>query len=114
MDSELKFQSTCFINHWNFYPDQRKRLCCVNNNSQNALKGAFNKAIGVVSGVSDMFYLMDGGKILWLEFKIPGGLQSDKQKEWQKLCENLGHEYRLIYSESDFWNALNLSNPIAA
>jgi hypothetical protein len=75
------------------------------------LKGAFNKAIGVVSGVSDMFYLLEGGRILWLEFKIPGGKQSEKQKEWQQICESLGHEYRLIYSENEFWEAVNLPNP---
>jgi hypothetical protein len=112
MQSESKFQATCFQNHWNFYPQHRRRLFCINNNSQNALKGAINKAIGVVSGVSDMIYLKPNGKVSFLEFKIPGGYQSEKQKQWEVLCKELGHEYVLIYTEDDFWSAVELDNPI--
>jgi len=112
MESESKFQSRCFVAHWNHYPQLRGRLCCVNNNSQNAIKGSFNKAIGIVAGVSDMFYLLENGKIIWLEFKLIGGRQSDKQKQWQNVCESLGHTYKIIYSDEDFWNTINLPNPV--
>lgn len=110
--SEAKLQATCFQNHWNYYPQHRRRLFCINNNSQNALKGAFNKAIGVVAGVADVAYLKESGRVLWLEFKRPGGSQSDKQIEWQSLCISLGHDYRVIYTEQDFWDAIELPNPI--
>ena len=110
--SEAKFQSTCFINHWNYYPEHRLRLCCINNNSYNAFKGSMDKSMGVVAGVSDMFYLLEDGKIRWLEFKIEGGKQSQKQIEWEQKCKSLGHDYRLIFTEDEFWKAVNLPKPI--
>lgn len=57
-----------------------------------------------------MIYLHEKGRVSFLEFKIPGGYQSENQKEWQKLCKSLGHTYRLIYNEEEFWDAVGLKN----
>lgn len=109
--AEDRFQSEMFLKHWNYYPHERKRFCCINNNSRNAIEGNRNKAKGVIEGVSDTFYLQPNGRVVWLEFKIPGGIQSAAQKDWQRICESLGHTYKLIWCEDDFWKAIGLPKP---
>lgn len=100
--SEGKIQSECYIWFHNTYPEHRGRLYAINNNSQNAIKGSFNKAMGVVKGVADMHFIMPKGRIAFLEFKAPGGKQSDAQWKWMKKVESLGHYYCIITSVIDF------------
>ena len=52
-------------------------------------------AIGVVAGVADMEYLRPG-KVIFIEWKTPTGTQSDKQKAFQALVEELGFEYVIL------------------
>jgi len=100
--SEIKAQSDAFVNLWNNRPDLRGRIFAINNNSENAIKGAFNKAMGVLPGVSDMAFVKASGLILWIEWKTSTGTQSAHQIEWQKLVELLGHEYVVVRSEAEF------------
>jgi len=100
--SEIKVQSDAFVNIWNNRPDLRGRIFAINNNSENAIKGAFNKAMGVLPGVSDMAFIKSSGAILWIEWKTSVGSQSSHQVAWQKLVESLGHEYVLVRSEQEF------------
>jgi len=60
--SEATIQSKAFQNLWNSRPDLRGRIFAINNNSINGIKGAMNKAMGVVAGVADMCYLKPEGK----------------------------------------------------
>lgn len=105
------FQAYCFQLHWNYYPKLRKRLCCVNNNSWNKIQGNHNKAKGVISGASDMFYLLEKGVTLYIEFKLPGKKQSDDQIEWEALCKLLGHLYAIVHTEQEFWDLIGLAKP---
>ncbi len=100
--SELALQQECYTYLHNELPHLRGRLFAVNNNSHNAVKGAFNKAVGVLPGVSDMIYLGDNGQIVFMEFKLIDGRQSQKQEEWQELVESLGYKYVIIRSIEDF------------
>ena len=100
--SEGKIQSECYIWFHNTYPEHRGRLYAINNNSQNAIKGSFNKAMGVVKGVADMHFILPAGRIAFLEFKAPGGKQSPDQIKWQETVEKLGHEYLIITSVDQF------------
>lgn len=100
--SELKLQSECYIWFHNTYPEHRGRLYCVNNNSENAIKGALNKAIGVIKGVSDMHFILPEGRILFIEMKLPGTYQSPDQKKWQAKVESLGHRYVIARTLQEF------------
>ena len=64
-----------------------KRFFCVNNNSYNAIKGAHNKEMGVVAGVSDMV-LITNKCTYFIEFKSEKGRFSKEQKIFAELFEN--------------------------
>ena len=71
------------------------------NTPKNAIDGARLKAMGMVSGVSDMTLLYKG-RAYFLEFKIKTGKQSDKQKEWEQLITSHGFQYVIIRSIDEF------------
>jgi hypothetical protein len=58
--------------------------------------------MGVMAGVSDLELMLPLGKVLFIELKRPGGVQSKEQKEFAKLCDALMHEYVIIYSFEEF------------
>lgn len=105
--SELSLQQDCYTYLHNELPHLRGRLFAVNNNSHNAVKGAFNKAVGVLPGVSDMIFLGENRHIAFLEFKLLGGKQSPVQVKWQELVESLGYKYVIIRSMQDFLDVIN-------
>ena len=104
--SEAAVQQRIFMYHWNTYKDERGRLYHNNNNSHSRKKGAIMKGQGVVPGVADLTYLyLDDdlcGRVAYLEVKLPGERQSQKQKEWQKTVDCLGFDYFIIRSIADF------------
>lgn len=101
MTPELKLQSQSFTYLWNKYPELRGRVFAINNNSENKIKGAINKALGVLAGVSDMAMLIHKS-VIWIEWKIETGKQSDKQIEFQALVESLGMKYYIVKSQEEF------------
>ena len=105
--SEATLQSKAFQNLWNSRPDLRGRVFAINNNSINGIKGAMNKAMGVVAGVADMCYLKPEGQTCWIEWKTESGRQSPEQVKFQQLCLSLGHEYHIVRSEAEFLNIIN-------
>jgi hypothetical protein len=105
--NEIQAQSKAFVNLWNSRPDLRGRVFAINNNSVNSIKGAMNKAMGVQAGVADMCYLKPEGKVVWIEWKTEIGKQSTEQKEFEKLCLSLGHEYKIVRNEQEFLEIIN-------
>lgn len=105
--SEIQAQSKAFVNLWNARPDLRGRVFAINNNSQNSIKGAMNKAMGVQAGVSDMCFLKPEGKVIWIEWKTEIGKQSMEQKEFERICIELGHEYVIVRNENEFLAVIN-------
>ena len=105
--SEIQAQSKAFVNLWNARPDLRGRVFAINNNSQNAIKGAMNKAMGVQAGVADMCFLKPNGQVLWIEWKTATGKQSPEQKKFEELCNDMGHVYVIVRSEYEFLQQIN-------
>ena len=99
--SELQIQAEAFQWFHNSFPAERGLLHANNNNSQNAIKGNQNKALGIVAGVSDMEYFK-AGKMYFLEFKTEDGTQSAVQKRFQKVVEAEGATYLIIRSFEQF------------
>ena len=101
-NEELKLQAQCFQWHWNTFPAERGLLHANNNNSQNAIKGMMNRSIGVVPGVADTEYAAPDGLTVYMEFKMPTGVQSEAQKDFQRKVEARGHKYYLVRSFEEF------------
>lgn len=98
---EAKIQTDCFMWFWNKYPEERRMLFHVDNNSWNEVIGAQKKALGVCAGVSDFIYIY-WGKVYFLECKKPGGAQSEYQREFMRKCQDRGHIYNIFESLVEF------------
>jgi len=109
--TEARLQSECYLHFWNSNPALRKRLFCVHNNPKDKREGAILRSLGMVAGVSDMLYLRDNLPPLCLEFKTAIGTQQPEQKEWQRVAEATGAEYRIIRSMEEFCDALGIAPP---
>lgn len=104
--TEQQLQNMCTVWFWNNFHEYRRMLHHNNNNSHNSIKGAMNKAIGVVDGVSDLELILDGGRVLFIELKIPGGYQSAEQKDFENKVTERGHRYIIIFSFEEFKNLI--------
>jgi hypothetical protein len=98
---ESKIQSTCFMHHWNTYPQERGQLFMVYNTPKNAAHGSILKAMGMVAGCSDLI-LLRRRHVIFLECKKPGGVQSPEQKRFETLVRSLGFDYELFHSLPEF------------
>lgn len=103
-NEEMKLQAECYTWYWNRYrfTTWARMLHCNNNNSQNAIKGALNKSLGVVRGVSDLELLMNDGKTLYIELKVGRNGQSQEQIEFMEAAQERGHQYIIVKTFRDF------------
>lgn len=101
--TELQMQAYCCQWYWNEFRFTSAKLCLHTNmnNSFNRIEGARNKSLGVIPGVSDTEFV-DFGTVWFLEFKLPGGVQSTEQKEFQMMVEERGLKYKLLFSFEEF------------
>jgi len=86
---------------WNTYPETRGFLCYNLGNSKNSIDGARNKAMGLISGRSDLTFYWNK-TAYFLECKTEIGNQSAEQKEWQLKVEQAGFKYFIFRSFSQF------------
>lgn len=82
--------AACFQWHWNTFPEERRMLYAVNNNSLDSRAGAKMKSLGVVKGVLDLCYILPG-KVAWLDAKVGNDAPSDEQLEFCDKCTERGH-----------------------
>lgn len=103
--TEEQLQSECFMWYHNTFRFgvYSKMLHHNDNNSANRVTGSRKKALGVTKGVSD-FEFICYRVTHFIEMKIPGGVQSDEQKVFQKQVELMGFPYTLIFSFVEFQN----------
>ena len=104
--SEIQIQSSAFVNMWNKRPELRGRVFAINQNSHNRIKGALNRSLGVLPGVSDMVYLIQNS-VVWIEWKTTDGRQSPDQKAFEQLVTRLGMRYFIVRSEAEFLEVIN-------
>lgn len=102
--TEEQLQSQCAIWFWNTFPDYRRMLFHVDNNSYNAIIGARKKSLGVCSGPSDLILVLSLGKVVFIEMKTESGSQSHEQKDFESKVRERGHEYTIIRSFEKFKN----------
>ncbi len=56
------------------------------------------KRMGVQPGVSDLLFLLPGGRVGAIELKLPKGRQSDAQKAFAETCDELDVKYVVAHS----------------
>lgn len=98
---EDKLQAACTQWFWNTFPEHRRMLFHVDNNSYNAVIGARKKALGVVAGVSDLVLILFG-EIIFIEAKDEDGTQSNEQKDFEAKVTERGHQYVIIREVEEF------------
>ncbi len=59
------------------------------------------KATGVRNGVSDLVIVLSN-KVLFIELKDGKNIQSDKQIDFEQVVTELGHEYHIVRSLTQF------------
>ena len=64
--------------------------------------GVFLKAQGMVSGVSDLAFLRNDGRMVFIELKTEKGRQSEEQKWWQSVVETNKAQYYLVRTLEEF------------
>jgi hypothetical protein len=102
MKTEDRIQQECYMWFWNTYPELRKLLFAVpNGRYRNVIDAVILNKTGLVAGVSDMIFLYKGGAYLF-ELKTETGVQSDAQKEWEKIVNKQGFNYYIIRDLIEF------------
>jgi len=103
--AEHRLQAQCTQWFWNTYPEHRRMLLCIDNNSSNRVEGNMKKALGVVRGASDLI-LIGEFCVVFIELKVGDNKQSEYQKDFQEKVKARGHLYKIIRSFEEFKEAI--------
>ena len=98
--TEAQLQQNIIIWYRNNYQMHGKGLIFSVAN-ESTYKNKTFKATGTMAGVSDLI-VVTPTKTIFVELKTETGVQSEKQKDFQKAIENLNHEYYLIRNLEQF------------
>lgn len=104
---EEQLQAKCFEWFWNTFEHERQMLFHVDNNSWNEIIGQKKRSLGVCSGVSDLVYILPS-TVVFIEMKVPGGTQSDTQKEFMLKLINRQINYYIVNSFEGFKKLITL------
>lgn len=110
-ETEDQFQAYCVQWFDRSYPEHRQALFAVPNGGKREWKMIGNKLVpvggqlmqstGTRRGTSDLI-LVNYFETDFIELKIPGGSQSKYQKDFQKMVEERGHRYYLLWTFKEF------------
>lgn len=106
LESENRLQSeivTWYNNNFCLkHHNPRHSIFSVPNGGTRNIREAMTlKATGMKAGVSDLIILIPN-KVIFVELKTDTGKQSEVQKDFQNVVENLKLEYYLIRSLDEF------------
>jgi len=94
------------------YVDRQKPAYFIFSVPNGGYRGKFEalrlKQTGVRAGVADLCVLFPNGHSFFLELKTAQGKQSEKQKEFEKVCRHLGFHYHLIRSFEDYQSVIQM------
>lgn len=90
------------------YLRYNKILCfsVPNHGIRSPRMGAYYKEEGMLAGVADLILLFEK-KCIFVELKIEKQKQSDSQKKFQSLVENLGFDYWVIRNLENLIEKIN-------
>lgn len=107
---ELMLQISCGKWFALQYPTQHGRLYMNFNNPASAKHGAIFRRAGLLSGVADFSYILEGGRIIYIELKHGTNKQSPAQKEFEARVVALGFPYYLCNSLEGFMQIIEKYN----
>ena len=64
-------------------------------------------SMGMRPGAADMIVVLDGGRVVFVEYKKETGKQSVRQRAFQERVEKLGHWYIIVRSVEELKKALS-------
>lgn len=100
--SEIQLQAQCFQWLWNTHPETRRMFFHVpNGGSRNAIEGMQLKASGVIAGIPDCLWLVNG-TVVAFEFKTTTGVVSPQQVEVHEAWAAAGYEVYIIRTFEEF------------
>ncbi len=117
MESAMKFHTEDQFQAWavkwfsETFPDERGMLFSIPNGGERR-DPAHWVATGVIAGVADLCLIYDWGTCVWIEMKLPAGVQSPAQRAWEGKVKRRGHEYIIIRTAEHFkqfiWSKMNI------
>jgi len=102
-ESKIQQEIVLFFNN-NYCLKNHKPRCAifsVPNEGKSRREILRKKAIGLMSGVSDLIVIMEG-QVIFVEVKTPVGRQSERQEAFEEIVSNLGFKYYVIRSLDQF------------
>lgn len=103
---EDKLQQECFLWHWNNFPKYRRLLFHpANGGSRNKIEAGKLKGMGVVPGIPDLGYCLNGS-ITWFELKTKSTL-SDPQLKVAQAMQGQNIQTYFITSIEEFKTIIN-------
>lgn len=106
--SEIQLQAFCFQYAWN-EAGLRNRIFSINNNAKGSVVGAIqNVASGLMKGVPDVCILLLCGKVIWVEFKMPGAKLSPAQIKCHEKWREIGHSIYVCHTFEEFLNIIKI------
>jgi len=110
-EDNLQSEAYLWINNTYCLAHHTPRLTCFsvpNGGTRNPVEAKKLQATGLRPGVADFLVCMPPlpndryGRLLFIEFKLPNGVQSDVQRKFQSTVQALGFEYKIIRSLEEF------------
>ena len=73
---------------------------CPNGEKRDLLTGNKLMAMGVKKGVPDLIYIMDNGRVVWVELKTTKGKLSKPQVNFKNILLQKNQNYVLVQADS--------------
>lgn len=73
---------------------------CPNGEKRDLLTGNKLMAMGVKKGVPDLIYIMDNGRVVWVELKTSKGKLSKSQENFKNMLLQKNQEYLLVQADT--------------
>jgi hypothetical protein len=73
-----------------------------NGGTRHIMEAMTLKATGLLKGASDLIVILPNKKLIFVELKMPKGVQSIEQKDFESRVILLGFEYYIIRSLEEF------------
>jgi len=78
----------------------------IPNDERDPVASKRKRLTGRMKGAADVVLILDNGRVVWVEFKLPTGRQSDAQLLFERRVQSLGHQYHVVRSLEQFQNLI--------
>ena len=73
---------------------------CPNGEKRDVITGNKLMAMGVKRGVPDLIFILDNGRVVWVELKLLSGKLSKYQINFKKILLQKNQDYLLVQADS--------------